>query len=170
MQARLLSQTNRPSLSLVVSRLPRLIGVESLHLLKLLQRVGSKVLLIDEPAQRPRPCARQSTMRADASEAVRAKCIYTATTLQPSSAASSSTVAANIRMASAIKKTIRKGRHRIRSQHHFTASATHSRASWRTPECRSKSGHASAEMNAHYTRHEIETLRSAIGKLSTVRP
>ena len=31
-------------------------------------------------------------------------------------------------------------------------------------------GHASAEMNAHYTHHEIETLRSAIGKLPTVRP
>jgi hypothetical protein len=26
------------------------------------------------------------------------------------------------------------------------------------------------EMNAHYTHHEIETLRSAIGKLPTVRP
>jgi len=31
-------------------------------------------------------------------------------------------------------------------------------------------GHASAEMNAHYTHHEIETLRSAIGKLPTMRP
>ena len=31
-------------------------------------------------------------------------------------------------------------------------------------------GHASAEMNAHYTHHEIETLRSAIGKLPTLRP
>ena len=31
-------------------------------------------------------------------------------------------------------------------------------------------GHASAEMNAHYTHHEIETLRSAIGKLPRVRP
>ena len=31
-------------------------------------------------------------------------------------------------------------------------------------------GHASAEMNAHYTHHEIETLRSAIGKLPAVRP
>jgi integrase len=26
-------------------------------------------------------------------------------------------------------------------------------------------GHASAEMNIHYTHHEIETLRSVIGKL-----
>ena len=31
-------------------------------------------------------------------------------------------------------------------------------------------GHSSAEMNAHYTHHEIETLRSAIGKLPTLRP
>jgi len=31
-------------------------------------------------------------------------------------------------------------------------------------------GHASAEMNVHYTHHEIETLRSAIGKLPTLRP
>ena len=127
MQARLLSQTNRPRLSLVVSRLPRLIGVESLHLLKLLQRFGSRVLLIDEPAQRPRPCARRSTMRADASEAARTKCTYMATTTQPSSVASSSTVAASIRKPPVIKKT-------------------------------------------NYTHHEIETLRSAIGELPTVRP
>jgi len=26
-------------------------------------------------------------------------------------------------------------------------------------------GHASAEMNQHYTHHEIETLRAAVGKL-----
>ena len=31
-------------------------------------------------------------------------------------------------------------------------------------------GHASAEMNIHYTHHEIETLRSAVGKLPTLRP
>ena len=31
-------------------------------------------------------------------------------------------------------------------------------------------GHASAEMNVHYTHHEIETLRSAIDKLPTLRP
>jgi hypothetical protein len=40
-----------------------------------------------------------------------------------------------------------------------------------TMEVRQKfTGHASAEMNARYTHHEIETLRSAIGKLPTVRP
>ncbi len=43
-------------------------------------------------------------MRAIASEAARAKCTYLATTLQPSSAGSPSTVAANIRKATAIKR------------------------------------------------------------------
>ena len=31
-------------------------------------------------------------------------------------------------------------------------------------------GHASAEMNQHYTHHEIATLRSAIEKLPELRP
>ena len=31
-------------------------------------------------------------------------------------------------------------------------------------------GYASPEMKAHYAHHEIETLRSAIGKLPTLRP
>ena len=43
-------------------------------------------------------------MRADASEAAQAKCTYMATTLRPSSAALSSTVAASIREATVIKK------------------------------------------------------------------
>jgi hypothetical protein len=29
-------------------------------------------------------------------------------------------------------------------------------------------GHASAEMNQHYTHHEIETLRAAVEKLPTL--
>jgi len=30
-------------------------------------------------------------------------------------------------------------------------------------------GHASAEMNQHYTHHEIETLRAAVEKVPTVK-
>jgi hypothetical protein len=54
-----------------------------------------------------RPCWCEHTVRADASEATRAKCM--SLTTQPSSAASSSTVAANILKAPAIKTIISGG-------------------------------------------------------------
>jgi hypothetical protein len=57
---------------------------------------------------------------------------------------------------------------------YFTASATRTRASWQ----RRSVGRSPTEAyrsciggnERHYTHHEIETLRSAIGKLPTVRP
>jgi hypothetical protein len=49
---------------------------------------------------------KQSTMRAGASEAAQAKCTSMATTVPPSSAISSSTVAGNIRRSAAIEKHV----------------------------------------------------------------
>jgi integrase len=57
------------------------------------------------------------------------------------------------------------------SFHSFRHTLTNIMANAGVPvEVRQKfTGHASAEMNASYTHHEIETLRSAIGKLPALR-
>src|SRR4030095_15582665 len=69
-----------------------------------------RLQVLSQRLQRPMQSARRSTMRANASEAARAKCMSMATTLQPSNAASSLTVSASRLRSPVIKKIVSGGK------------------------------------------------------------